>query len=62
MAPGDQWRHRKTRETVRIEVFEFGFLSFSILRDGRWFRSQGIWDEAQFKKEFEPIIQHPSLQ
>ncbi len=62
MAPGDQWRHRKTQETVRIEVCEFGFLSFSILREGRWFRSQSLWDEAEFKRQFEPVIVHPNLQ
>jgi hypothetical protein len=60
--PGDQWRHRKTRETVKIDVYEFGFLSISILREGRWFRSQSLWDETEFKRQFEPINAHPNLQ
>lgn len=55
MVPGDTWRHRQTKEIVRIEIFEFGFLSFSILRGGRWFKSASLWDEAEFVAKFEKV-------
>lgn len=53
MRPGEQWRHRQTGELVRIEVRDFGLLSFSVLRDGEWMMCRHVWDEEQFRQEFE---------
>jgi len=55
MLPGERWRHRQTRELVRIEVQLLGLLSFSILRDGKWTMCRHPWDENQFREEFELV-------
>jgi len=51
--PGERWRNRQTGELVRIEVRLLGLLSFSVFRDGRWYMCRHIWDEEQFREEFE---------
>ncbi len=51
--PGERWRHRQTRALVRIEVRLLGLLSFSVLREGRWLQCRHVWDEEQFRQEFE---------
>lgn len=52
MIAGEQWRHRKTGDLVRIEVHLLGLLSFSVYRDGRWRMCRHIWLEEHFRKEF----------
>ena len=53
MLPGERWRNRQTGELVRIEVQFLGLLSFSVLREGRWYMCRHLWDAEQFRNEFE---------
>lgn len=54
MQAGEQWRNRKTLDLVRVEVAEFGMVSFSVLQGKRWLMCPFLWDEEQFRIEFEP--------
>jgi len=66
MLSGELWRHRTTKRVVRVERVKKGFLSLSVWvalwRNGQWdgeFQMvETLWDEAEFRRMFEPVSLH----